>query len=72
MRALVWNGKRDVRVETVKDPVIQEPTVTSPAVNLVLSSIKALRDDCRMGGAKRNPSFNGPVSMMGSASLHPS
>ncbi|MEU2250536.1 alcohol dehydrogenase catalytic domain-containing protein [Streptomyces sp. NPDC019224] len=26
MRALTWQGKRDVRVETVPDPVIQEPT----------------------------------------------
>src|SRR5207247_10168250 len=26
MRALTWHGKRDVRVETVPDPVLQEPT----------------------------------------------
>ncbi|MCC3650469.1 alcohol dehydrogenase catalytic domain-containing protein [Streptomyces sp. S07_1.15] len=26
MRALTWHGKRDVRVETVPDPVIQDPT----------------------------------------------
>ncbi|MGK5629987.1 zinc-dependent alcohol dehydrogenase [Streptomyces sp. URMC 123] len=26
MRALTWHGKRDVRVETVPDPIIQEPT----------------------------------------------
>ncbi|MCX5417889.1 alcohol dehydrogenase catalytic domain-containing protein [Streptomyces sp. NBC_00059] len=26
MRALTWQGKRDVRVETVPDPVVQEPT----------------------------------------------
>ena len=26
MRALTWHGKRDVRVDTVPDPVIQEPT----------------------------------------------
>ncbi|MFJ3086442.1 alcohol dehydrogenase catalytic domain-containing protein [Streptomyces drozdowiczii] len=26
MRALTWQGKRDVRVETVPDPVIQDPT----------------------------------------------
>lgn len=26
MKAVVWHGKRDVRVETVPDPVIQEPT----------------------------------------------
>jgi threonine dehydrogenase-like Zn-dependent dehydrogenase len=26
MRAVTWQGKRDVRVETVPDPVIQEPT----------------------------------------------
>ncbi|MEU7137773.1 alcohol dehydrogenase catalytic domain-containing protein [Streptomyces sp. NPDC046261] len=26
MRATVWHGKRDVRVENVPDPVIQEPT----------------------------------------------
>ncbi len=26
MKALVWHGKRDVRVDTVPDPVIQEPT----------------------------------------------
>ena len=37
MRALTWQGKRDVRVETVPDPTIQEPTdaivrVTSTAI----------------------------------------
>jgi len=26
MRAVVWHGRRDVRTETVPDPVIQEPT----------------------------------------------
>src|ERR671916_761028 len=26
MRAVVWHGKRDVRVDTVPDPTIQEPT----------------------------------------------
>lgn len=26
MRALTWQGRRDVRVETVPDPVIQDPT----------------------------------------------
>ncbi|MDP8977560.1 MAG: alcohol dehydrogenase catalytic domain-containing protein, partial [Actinomycetota bacterium] len=26
MRALTWQGKRDVRVETVPDPKIQAPT----------------------------------------------
>jgi threonine dehydrogenase-like Zn-dependent dehydrogenase len=26
MRALTWQGRRDVRVEDVADPVIQEPT----------------------------------------------
>src|SRR3712207_1255045 len=26
MRALTWHGKRDVRVDTVPDPAIQEPT----------------------------------------------
>ncbi|MBD0339101.1 MAG: glutathione-dependent formaldehyde dehydrogenase [Thermoleophilia bacterium] len=26
MKALVWHGRRDVRVETVPDPVIREPT----------------------------------------------
>jgi threonine dehydrogenase-like Zn-dependent dehydrogenase len=26
MKAVVWQGKRDVRVETVPDPVIEEPT----------------------------------------------
>jgi threonine dehydrogenase-like Zn-dependent dehydrogenase len=26
VRAVTWHGKRDVRVETVPDPVIQEPT----------------------------------------------
>jgi threonine dehydrogenase-like Zn-dependent dehydrogenase len=25
MRAVVWHGRRDVRVETVPDPVIVEP-----------------------------------------------
>lgn len=37
MRALTWQGKRDVRVEDVPDPVLQEPTdaivrVTSTAI----------------------------------------
>src|SRR5215208_5059506 len=37
MRAVAWHGKRDVRVDTVPDPVIQEPTdailrVTSTAI----------------------------------------
>ena len=37
MRALTWQGKRDVRVETVPDPSIQEPTdaivrITSTAI----------------------------------------
>ena len=26
MRAAVWHGKRDVRVDSVPDPVIKEPT----------------------------------------------
>ncbi len=26
MKALTWHGKRDVRVDTVPDPMIQEPT----------------------------------------------
>ncbi|MFL5648790.1 MAG: glutathione-dependent formaldehyde dehydrogenase, partial [Chloroflexota bacterium] len=26
MKAVTWQGKRDVRVETVPDPTIQEPT----------------------------------------------
>ena len=26
MKALVWHGKRDVRVDNVPDPTIQEPT----------------------------------------------
>lgn len=26
LRALTWQGKRDVRVEDVPDPVLQEPT----------------------------------------------
>ena len=26
MRAVVWHGKRDVRVDNVPDPIIQEPT----------------------------------------------
>src|SRR3978361_1184623 len=26
MKAAVWHGKRDVRVDTVPDPTIQEPT----------------------------------------------
>lgn len=26
MKALTWQGKRDVRVETVPDPKIEEPT----------------------------------------------
>src|SRR6201986_2565296 len=37
MRALVWHGKSDVRVDSVPDPVIQEPTdaiikITSTAI----------------------------------------
>src|SRR4051794_9417076 len=37
MKALTWHGKRDVRVDTVPDPAIQEPTdvivrVTSTAI----------------------------------------
>jgi threonine dehydrogenase-like Zn-dependent dehydrogenase len=37
MRALVWHGRRDVRVEDVPDPLIQEPTdaivrITSTAI----------------------------------------
>jgi hypothetical protein len=37
MRALTWHGKRDVRVDTVPDPVIEQPTdaiirVTSTAI----------------------------------------
>jgi threonine dehydrogenase-like Zn-dependent dehydrogenase len=37
MKAVVWNGKRDVRVETVPDPELREPTdavirVTSSAI----------------------------------------
>jgi threonine dehydrogenase-like Zn-dependent dehydrogenase len=26
MKALAWHGKRDVRVDNVPDPTIQEPT----------------------------------------------
>ena len=26
MRAVTWHGKRDVRVDTVPDPTIEEPT----------------------------------------------
>ena len=37
MRALCWHGKNDVRVDTVPDPKIQEPTdviikITSTAI----------------------------------------
>ena len=37
MKALVWNGRRDVRVDKVPDPTIQEPTdaivrITSTAI----------------------------------------
>jgi threonine dehydrogenase-like Zn-dependent dehydrogenase len=37
MKALAWHGKRDVRVDNVPDPTIQEPTdavirVTTTAV----------------------------------------
>ena len=37
MRALTWQGKRDVRVETVPDPKIEQPTdaivrITSTAI----------------------------------------
>lgn len=40
MKAVTWQGKRDVRVETVPDPVIERPTdaivrmTTSGAVRL--------------------------------------
>ena len=27
MRALTWHGKRDVRVDTVPDPAIEDPTI---------------------------------------------
>jgi threonine dehydrogenase-like Zn-dependent dehydrogenase len=26
MKAVTWNGKRDARVDTVRDPTIQEPS----------------------------------------------
>ena len=26
MKALTWHGKRDVRIEDVPDPVLQDPT----------------------------------------------
>ena len=26
MKAVAWHGKRDVRVDTVPDPLIEEPT----------------------------------------------
>ena len=37
MKALTWHGKRDVRVDDVPDPVLQDPTdaiveVTSTAI----------------------------------------
>ena len=37
MRALTWQGRRNVSVETVKDPIIEQPTdaiieVTSTAI----------------------------------------
>ena len=37
MKAVVWHGKGDVRVDNVPDPIIQEPTdavirVTSTAI----------------------------------------
>jgi len=37
MKALTWHGKRDVRVENVPDPALQEPTdaivrITSTAI----------------------------------------
>ena len=43
MRALCWHGKNDVRVDTVSDPNIQEPTdviirITSTAILRVGSS----------------------------------
>ena len=41
MKAVTWQGKRDVQVEEVPDPTIQEPTdaiirVTSSAVKYTL------------------------------------
>src|SRR5919205_204915 len=37
MKALAWHGKRDIRVDTVPDPIVKEPTdavvrVTTPAI----------------------------------------
>ena len=37
MKAVVWHGKEDVRVDNVPDPIIQEPTdaivrITSTAI----------------------------------------
>ena len=37
MKAVTWHGKRDVRVDTVADPSIEEPTdaiVSPPAASL--------------------------------------
>src|ERR671925_947651 len=41
MRAVTWHGRRDVRVETVPDPVIQEPTEVVEEVGAEVAAIKA-------------------------------
>ena len=33
MKAVAWHGKRDVRVDTVPDPTIQQPTDAKPPVS---------------------------------------
>ena len=40
MKALTWQGKRDVRVETVPDPVIQEPTDVIVRITSVIARIE--------------------------------
>ena len=37
MKAVVWNGKGDIRVDDVPDPIIQEPT--DAVVRVLLSCI---------------------------------
>jgi threonine dehydrogenase-like Zn-dependent dehydrogenase len=46
MKAVTWHGKRDVRVETVSDPAIEDPTdvivrVTSSGIFLAPQSAKS-------------------------------
>jgi len=54
MRALCWHGKNDVRVDTVRDPEIQEPAT----VKLATDRAHVIRQAifcCRKGGTVSVP-----------------